>query len=746
MRASLGRVLAFARRDARRLRTGLVAVVVVVGMVAVPSFYAWFNIAGSWDPYGSTGNVRVAVASEDAGYAGELLPVSVNLGERVVSELRASETIDYVATSPEDAVAGVRSGEYYAAVVLPEDFSRGLMTMLSGAPERPRVRFYQNEKANAIASIVTGKAEDAVRADIDRGFARAVTTVGAGALEELGRALDGDGARSVAARLDAAVARSSEALRGSAGDARELSGLLSATEELVTGGAETASAALSPVEGAGDTLRETASGLEGVGTAADDAAASVGDALSSAEGSLDEVGDAIDGALDAAGAQQDRLQGALADARTALDDQAASLEGLQASLDQADGLLADLQGSLGAGSAGAERVAAIRAVVSGLSETAGDVAAELRDLSDGVGRTAADLASGAKDAEAAREELAGLLADARSVIRDARDGYDEDVRGALQGLADRVGDAAEGADSLRDDLAAALSAAEGASSGAGDALGRARGALDDTAERLDAAADGLDALHAHLRSALASDDLEQVRAALGSGTGALADFVASPVSVERTAVYPVENNGSAMAPFYTTLATWIGGVVLVALVRATPSAAALAETGCSHAEAYLGRLALFCAVGVAQAALIAGGDLAFLGVQCAHPALFALACLASSLVYVNLIFSLTASFGDVGKAVAVVLMVVQVAGSGGTFPPQMLPPAFQALYQWLPFVHSEGALRAAMFGLYGLDYWRELAILLAYLVPALVLGLVVRRPVIRLGEWFERRLEDTLLM
>ena len=183
-----------------------------------------------------------------------------------------------------------------------------------------------------------------------------------------------------------------------------------------------------------------------------------------------------------------------------------------------------------------------------------------------------------------------------------------------------------------------------------------------------------------------------------------------------------------------------------ALVRATPSEDALAETGCSHAGAYLGRLALFCAVGVAQAALIAGGDLAFLGVQCAHPALFVLACVASSVVYVNLIFSLTTSFGDVGKAVAVVLMVIQVAGSGGTFPPQMLPPVFQALYQWLPFVHSEGALRAAMFGLYGLDYWRELAVLLAYLAPALVLGLVVRRPVIRLGAWFERRLEDTRLM
>ena len=192
MRGSWKRVGAFVQRDARHLRRGVVALVALVGMVAVPSFYAWFNIAGSWDPYGNTDNVRVAVASDDAGYSGELVPVSVNLGERVLLELQASETIDYVVTSSDGAVEGVRSGEYYAAIVLPEDFSHGLMTMLSDRPERPQVRFYQNEKENAIASIVTGKAEDAVLADIDRGFAHAVTAVGAGALEELGRALDGD--------------------------------------------------------------------------------------------------------------------------------------------------------------------------------------------------------------------------------------------------------------------------------------------------------------------------------------------------------------------------------------------------------------------------------------------------------------------------------------------------------------------------------------------------------------------------
>ena len=724
----------------------MVALVALVGMVAVPSFYAWFNIAGSWDPYGNTDNVRVAVASDDAGYSGELVPVSVNLGERVLLELQASETIDYVVTSSDGAVEGVRSGEYYAAIVLPEDFSRGLMTMLSDRPERPQVRFYQNEKENAIASIVTGKAEDAVLADIDRGFAHAVTAVGAGALEELGRALDGDEVAGAAARLDAAVTDASGALRGSAEDARRLAGLLASAEGLVESGADTTSAALSPTVDAGGILRETAEGLGDAGDALDGAADSVGGALSSAVSSLDDVGAAIDDAFDTASAQQGRIQEGLADAESALGDQIALLDRLTSSLAQADTLLAQLQEGLDEGSAAAERVGALRSILSGLSETAGQVRSELQDLSEGIEQTRGDLASGAANAETARSELAGLLADARDAIDGAQADYDNGVRGTLEGLAGQVGDAADGADAVQGDLAATLAAVEGASADAAGSLDDAAGAIEDTAGRLDAAADRLDGLHVRLRAALESSDVDQMRSILSSGAGALADFMASPVSVERTAVFPVENNGSAMTPFYTTLAIWIGGVVLAALVRATPSAAALAETGCSHAEAYLGRLVLFCALGVAQAALIAGGDLAFLGVQCEHPALFVLACLASSLVYVNLIFSLTASFGDVGKAVAVVLMVIQVAGSGGTFPPQMLPSAFQALYQWLPFVHSEGALRAAMFGLYGLDYWRELAVLLAYLVPALLLGLVVRRPVIRLGEWFERRLEDTRLM
>ena len=640
----------------------------------------------------------------------------------------------------------MRSGEYYAAVVIPPDFSRDMMTTFSADPVRAEVRFYQNEKANAIATIVTDKASSAVMAQIDSGFAEAVSAVGAGALKELGSALDDDAVTGLAARLDAAVTDSADALSGTAGSVRDFADLLESTRGLLGSGAGVADAALSPTADAGEVLGETASGLAGAGSAIDDAETSVAGALESAGAGLDGVDAAIDDALDVAGAQEARIQKGLSAARDAVGEQIDALERLDGALGEQLDLMRELEGTLPEGSPVREGLGSAIAGVGGLRDRVDQALVELCDLSDGLGRTMGDLDAGAADAEEARERLKGLVDEARTAVGGAGQLYDDEVRGSLGSLAGQVAEAAEQADAIEGNLAGTLAAVGSAAKDASDGLAGARDDLDETADSLDAAAEKLDGLHERLRSALDSGDARQVREVLASGPEGLAEFVAAPVSVERTAVFPVENNGSAMAPFYTTLAIWIGGVVLAALVRAKPSEAALEETGCSHAQAYVGRLALFVVVGLAQAALICGGDLFYLGVQCEHPWLMLLACLASSLVYVNLIFSLTASFGDVGKAVAVVLMVVQVAGSGGTFPPEMLPAPFQAVYSWLPFVHSEAALRAAMFGVWDGDFWRELGVLLAYLVPALLLGLVLRRPVIRLNEWFEHRLERTRLM
>lgn len=113
----------------------------------------------------------------------------------------------------------------------------------------------------------------------------------------------------------------------------------------------------------------------------------------------------------------------------------------------------------------------------------------------------------------------------------------------------------------------------------------------------------------------------------------------------------------------------------------------------------------------------------------------------SSIVYVNIIYTLTVSFGDIGKAVSVVLLVMQVAGSGGTFPIEVAPAFFKAVYPLLPFVHSMAAFRETIGGMYGMTYWTELGKLGIFLLLSLILGLLLRKPVIRMNEAFAEKLE-----
>jgi len=227
----------------------------------------------------------------------------------------------------------------------------------------------------------------------------------------------------------------------------------------------------------------------------------------------------------------------------------------------------------------------------------------------------------------------------------------------------------------------------------------------------------------------------------------IGEFLAAPVSLKTNQVYKIENYGSSMAPFYSTLSIWIGGIVLVAMLKTGVS------TKCTEGlkkvkphQEYLGRYLIFLIVGLLQSTLICLGDLLYLGIQCKHPFLFMLAGWFSSIVYVNIIYTLTVSFGDIGKAVSVVLLVMQVAGSGGTFPIEVAPAFFKAVYPLLPFVHSMAAFRETIGGMYGMTYWTELGKLGIFLLLSLILGLLLRKPVIRMNEAFAEKLEETKIM
>lgn len=217
----------------------------------------------------------------------------------------------------------------------------------------------------------------------------------------------------------------------------------------------------------------------------------------------------------------------------------------------------------------------------------------------------------------------------------------------------------------------------------------------------------------------------------------LGTFISAPVEISTEKIYPIETYGSAMTPFYTVLAIWVGALILVAIIHVNVKPQK-EHPDINPVQAYFGRYITFFLIGQAQALLVTLGDLYFIGIQCISPFKFWFAASVTSFVFSIFIYSLTVAFGNVGEALAVVIMVIQVAGAGGTFPVEVLPKVYQYIYKYLPFTYAMNALRETVGGFYKFNYWKYLVILSVYVLISLFIGLVVAIPCRKLNEKIEK--------
>ncbi len=733
-------IIAILKRDLSRIRGSVVALIVAVGLVIVPTLYAWFNIAGSWDPYGNTGNLKVAVANSDNGYMSDLIPVRVNIGDTVVSALRENDQLDWRFVSESDAVEGVRSGEYYAAVVIPENFSSRMMTVFSSDAEHAEIVYYENQKANAIAPRVTDKAASTVRQQIDETFAKTISDVGLATTSSLLEFMDGDQIAAYAGNLSGTLAGAITTLRDASGSVDEFAGLLQSSTGLLDSTSDLLASAGTASKDAKALVGDAKTGLSGMHDALDAAVAAINQSLKDSAGDYDAAAKAIDEAFGAADAHVSLTVTQLRDASADVAKRASDMRDVQ------DNILAverDVEGSNLPEKLKAELVQKIDIV----ANTVGNVANQQELLAKHLSDAAASLETGAADARAKAQAVKDGIAEAKGSIGGVKDSYNATLKQQISDLSDAVADVARRGSDMADDLGATVTDLSHAASALSDDLVGAHEVLADASADLVSAADDLQRLKEGLDTAVTSGDLDRVRELIGSDPAALADALAAPVALDRQAVYHIKNYGSAMAPFYTTLSIWVAGIVLAAMLKANVDEADVKALGNPRLhELYLGRYAFFALLAFAQATLVCAGDLLFFGIQCEHPFQFMLVGWLAGFVFSNMIYTLTVSFGDIGKAIAVVLLVMQVAGSGGTFPIEMTADFFQAVYPFLPFTHAINAMHAAMAGAYGMEFWIELGTLSLYLIPSLALGLVFRRPVIRANRWIIEKLEETKLM
>ena len=535
--------------DVKHATKNIISLIVCVGLVVIPSLYAWFNIAGSWDPYGNTGNLKVAVANSDEGYQSDAIPVKINLGERVASNLSQKKTIGYVVTSEDDAVEGVRSGKYYAAIVIPEDFTKDMLTVFSDNIQQATIVYYSNQKENAIAPIVTDKAATSVKNSIQTDFAQSLGEVGAGALSEISGYVSDDQLMDISQNLDNAISQASTDLRTVSSHMGVYSSLLSSAGSIIDSSSTLLSGTDSSTQDVRNALAESAQGVRKVGDSVDTASAAIDEALSTSKESFDSVSDAVDTAFDTA--QTDASDGAakLRDIATRIDAHADAYQELDDSLKSLQELLPEDMKSL---------------LDPTISRVEGVISTQ-RAMAERLRTSATNLENGVADAKQDHEDVEALIEQDAQQIEDARGSFDSDLRTQLSDLANSIDSASTAANTVSIKLEGTVSDVSKAASLTSGNLADMKSLLDSSAAQVNGMADDLDDLSARLTAALESGDAQQVRQILSANPTDLATFLSQPVGLDRVAVYPIANTGSAMAGFYTTLALWVGAVVLVAM-------------------------------------------------------------------------------------------------------------------------------------------------------------------------------------
>ena len=274
-------------------------------------------------------------------------------------------------------------------------------------------------------------------------------------------------------------------------------------------------------------------------------------------------------------------------------------------------------------------------------------------------------------------------------------------------------------------------------------LDQAKTTLADTSDQLATIRQKLDVAANDVAALRSSEAAGQLADLLNVNVDDIADFMTSPVKIKSKVVYPVASFGSGIAPFYTNLALWVGGYVLIAIFKLEVDREGIGAY--TAKEGYFGRWLLMILLGIMQAIIVCVGDL-IIGVQCLHPVLFVLAGMCISFVYVNIIYALSVAFKHIGKAIGVILVIVQIPGSSGMYPIEMMPPFFNWLHPLLPFTYGINAMRECVGGTYGMNYIINLGVLLIFVAIALGIGVWLRPLLLNLNLLFDRQLAATGVM
>lgn len=594
--------------DFRLIMSNVISIVVVIGLIVVPGMYVWFNLAGMWDPYNNVDNLEVAIVNDDVGYESQLIPMDLKLGSSVVSALHENQGLKWVFTDYDEAMNNLLSAKYYAVIVIPQDFSKQLLSIISGNVKSANLLYYSNEKSNPIAPKITDKGASAIQQNINQTFSNTIYSVLLKTLFNL---------------------TNSEMPQESSLLSKNLSAMLLGTGQSINNIKSELSMIKTNIKALCNSLNEIKSNI----------AVSGSDVAIDLNKTLDEISNRISQAKSSLSSVQEIL----------------SIFGIRSSLvDDFVQFLNETEDSI---------------------KNCREIIIKSNFASDSFIQTVDSILNLSQDAQTQIDSLFNTL-----------DIIEDDVNNSYKWIL----------------------------------------------------------------SLSTSDSIDQIKTLIGNDSDQLASLLTSPVQLDRTPVFPMANNAASMSGFYISICIWVGSLILAALLEANLGRRRTKKylnKNLKNWQVYLGRYAIFAVISLCQSIFIALGCLFFLQIPVAYPLRYLLTIALISICYSLFVYTMLASFGSIGKALCVILLVLQIAATGGTFPIQLVIEPFQVISPFLPTTYALKAINMCVAGYVNYDLIKCMLSLCLTMIPvSLMLGLLLKGPISKLNEKFKEKVDKAKLL
>ena len=677
-----------------------------MGLCFLPSLYAWINIYACWDPYSRTGNLPVAIVSKDQGavYNGKV----VNVGDSVIEELKKNESIGWDFVDEWQANYGLNEGKYYALIEIPDNFTARLITLTTATPQKPVITYRVNEKLNSIATKITDAAKNKLVNNIKTNFVKTVTTE---AIKTMKTEMDSTG-------LDVSKMSSlKDTLMQMNDDIDKLQQYISDSNK----DSENFQAFITECSAQLPTINEQINSLQNILEADKSLARKTERTIESISSDLNtdiQQLTILDSYNQQLISQLKKANGNGLDKDTiAIMKRCSSICTsidilLQADAQNIDSINKDYN------------LSGLTLVADSLRYMDRLVLSEKKALDEQIPILSADTSQASIDT--ALNSLSGISSEMTKLLITLSDQVQNNAIPTLNTL-----DAAN-ITQLSRALVPQLDALAVFSTASGKLT---VSQANDLSDKLTSIQSSLNTLISKLNG-LSNNDLEYLTELVENHPDQIADFISAPITVKEVDIYNSDSFGEGLTPFYTVLAIWIGSLLSCALLAVNCKLQVIGGYKLNLVQKHYGKMLLFLTLSLIQSTIITLGDVYLLGVTPADfPLMLALSAL-TSVAFTVIIFTLVSLFGNVGKAIIVVMMVFQIAGAGGIYPIQTNPEIFGLLEPLWPFTYAIDYFREAIAGPLENSVVYNVRAMFIFIGAFLILA-ILKRPLHKLNEMFE---------